>query len=173
MIGEDVLNKLKNEVDECRTRAIVKYGSGAAVCPTVSIRNTGKAGALCYINKWDDYELVFNSYAVEHEWDVVVQELIPHELAHAIQHKMYLNDTHDAAWKRTCLGLGGNGCMYHSLKLPYKSPVKRYMYRTSSGTTELLSPRMHKIIQSGEDRYYPDGAVVDRYGFVKMVEVAY
>ena len=45
-----------------------------------------------------------------------IDEIVPHEVAHAFQYEVYPNDYHHHSknWRNLCIEMGGNGNRYHN-----------------------------------------------------------
>lgn len=98
---------------------------------------------------WKSLHLKFNSYLIHNNYDNMVSEVIPHEIAHLITYMSGDASTHrhSKEWQEICIKLGGCGKRYHNMKVLQKyKKVKHYIYIVDS--MELLLPEKdHKKAQ--------------------------
>ena len=61
-------------------------------------------------------ELGFNIKYLKNYKKAFIDEIVPHEVAHAFQYVVYPNDYHHHSknWKNLCIEMGGNGNRYHN-----------------------------------------------------------
>lgn len=115
-------------------------------------RAIGKAGYK-RVNGKPSYYLKFNPQAMVINLDDMINDTIPHEVAHTIcQIRPDLGHNHDAGWKRVCVSLGGkpDRC-YRSddyRGLPAGKTIKRFSYMVD-GEIIPVGPKHHKAIQAG------------------------
>lgn len=77
-------------------------------------------------------------------WDHILNETIPHEVAHMVEFELYNKLSHSLRWERICKSLGGNPKRCHQLK----TATKKYVYNVNGSIIE-LSIRYHNKIQKG------------------------
>lgn len=93
------------------------------------------------------YFLKFNADLIDRELDNMLNDTVPHEIAHIVCYmKPELGSGHDYGWKRVCKALGGSGETKHSLEVVYGTG-NTYEYTSASGHTVRLSEQRHKKIQ--------------------------
>lgn len=98
------------------------------------------------------YSMRFNTDMMQNAgWDHLINDTVPHELAHIVCFFRGNDSGHGANWRSTCIALGGNGQRCHSEQVVY-AKGKTYAYTTTSGHVTNVSERMHQRIQRG-DRY--------------------
>lgn len=91
----------------------------------------------------------FNREALAKDWDHMVRETIPHEIAHLVAYaRPNLGAKgHNAMWKRIAQSLGCKGDRCHTIQLTPTRKRVRYFYKLPSGTELLVGPQQHKNIQ--------------------------
>ena len=95
------------------------------------------------------YFMRFNTDMMQNTgWDHVLNNTVPHELAHVICFVQGTDSGHGSTWARTCRALGGNGERCHSEAVTY-AKGQTYVYTTSTGRTIHLSSIKHGKIQQG------------------------
>ena len=100
------------------------------------------------------YHLKFNSEAITNNWDEMVDDTIPHEIAHIIcQMRPNLGSNHNAGWKRVCRALGGDDSRTHDMVLTPAVVHDRHDYNVN-GTIVVLGPKQHTKLQKGKGTYF-------------------
>jgi predicted SprT family Zn-dependent metalloprotease len=95
------------------------------------------------------YFMRFNTHMMQNAaWTHVINNTVPHELAHVICFVQGTDSGHGRVWARTCRALGGNGERCHSEAVTY-ARGDTYVYTTSTGRTIHLSSIKHRKIQQG------------------------
>ncbi len=95
------------------------------------------------------YFMRFNTDMMQNAaWPHVINNTVPHELAHVICFVQGTDSGHGRVWVRTCRALGGNGERCHSEAVTY-AKGQTYVYTTSTGRTIHLSSIKHRKIQQG------------------------
>lgn len=95
------------------------------------------------------YFMRFNTDMMQNAaWTHVINNTVPHELAHVICFVQGTDSGHGGVWVRTCRALGGNGERCHSEQVTY-AKGRTYVYTTSTGRTIHLSSIKHGKIQQG------------------------
>ncbi len=99
------------------------------------------------------YSMNFNARMMLEEWDHIINDTVPHELAHILcYYNPVLGKNHDAGWKRICVLLGGSGKSTHNKEVMY-AKGKTYEYTTEHGMVVRLSQTRHNRIQAGAQYY--------------------
>lgn len=147
------LQQFETLVKLCIEAAEEKYGK----LPRIRIRFDlkGRAAGQAYYKRVRgvvEYGVRFNVAAMNIDWDHMVKETIPHEIAHIVAYaKPELGAKgHNAGWKRIAWSLGCKGERCHTMPLPpaRASSRQRYFYRTDRGTELLVGPKHHARIQA-------------------------
>lgn len=114
-------------------------------------RSAGQAGARGW-NYWMRFnkDMMLNA-----GWDHLLNDTVPHELAHIICFANGTDRAHGYAWRRTCQELGGSGERCHSEAVTY-AKGRTYVYTSSTGHTVNLSETKHRRIQQGAGYTFKD-----------------
>lgn len=138
-----------NKVNECLQKAAKQFNMPNILKTTVSYfpkgRCAGQAKSSC-----GEYEVRFNEFNIENDWDEMVNETIPHEVAHIVCfERPSLGYNHNPGWKRVCLLLGGDASRTHNMQVALTKHVerKRFNYRDMNGFVHTIGPKHHKLIQ--------------------------
>lgn len=114
-------------------------------------RVAGQAG-----RKGWNYFMRFNrDMMLNQAWDHIINDTVPHELAHIICFANGSDRGHGVFWKRTCRALGGSGETYHQEAVVY-AKGRTFVYTTSTGATINLSETKHRKIQQGAAYTFKD-----------------
>lgn len=161
------LSMFKVEVQRCLRKASDMYGidlTDTEVSFNIRGRCGGRAIASCntigkgrdkQIFNVHDLRLQFNATAIDLYYDEMVNETIPHEVAHLVCYmRTELGNSHDAGFMRVCKALGGSGARTHSMDLPNAKTMRKFTYRASCGTEIELSTSRHKRLQMGQVSHY-------------------
>ena len=105
----------------------------------------------------------FNTDMMQNEsWDHIINNTVPHELAHVICVWKNWDRAHGRMWRQVCRNLGGDAERCHSEPVKY-AKGKTYIYNTSTGKTVMLSEIRHKKIQQRGAIYrLVDGSKIDK-----------
>jgi predicted SprT family Zn-dependent metalloprotease len=100
--------------------------------------------------------ICYNSLYMNQNFDAMLNEVVPHEVAHIVQFMKYpfAKQAHGPEWKRICRSLGGNGqrCTQNfdgeaaGIK---KNKMTKYEYTCACKQIFQISPQKHRKIQSG------------------------
>lgn len=117
--------------------------------------------------------LRLNLAAARLDWRQMVEDTIPHEVAHLVvmsQPKRFNQQPHGEDWRQLCLALGGSGNSRHQLPLLPARRSRQWQYRDSQGQLHLLTTIRHQRLQQGQ-RYQvrASGAWLDASGLVAAV----
>lgn len=130
------------------------YGLDIDVCRKVDIRFDLKgmcAGRAGYVTKNGvrQYYLRFNIEAIEKDFDMMVKQTIPHEIAHLVAYMVpsLKAKSHNKAWCRIDARLGGTGDRTHDLKLTRARKTKKYIYDMGEFDLHLSSIRHKRVLE--------------------------
>lgn len=99
------------------------------------------------------YNLEFNIDAINKDWDEMVGNTIPHEVAHIVDHAINGKfNGHNKIWQRICMILGGDAARTHSIPLEKARRTRKVLYKATCGTELWLSMTMHNKVQEGQIR---------------------
>jgi len=96
------------------------------------------------------YNLEFNIEAIHRDRAEMVDNTIPHEMAHIVD--MYLHggkSSHGPRWQSIIQALGGSPERTHDIPLTKARRSRKYLYQASCGTEIEIGPRHHKAVQTG------------------------
>lgn len=114
---------------------------------------TGRAGGWAHPMRSDGkYKLRFNREAIDLYHEDMVENIIPHEVAHLVCYaRPELGRKHDFGWKAICRGLGGDDSRTHNMSLTAAKivPSRRQKYTTDSGRICEVGPKHHQMLQAG------------------------
>lgn len=169
---------MKQKVDECLQKARTKYGVTLAdVDVRFDIRGHRIAGQAGH--RYGTYFLRFHPTACEQHLQEMLDEVVPHEVAHLVCYeKPMLGRKHNWGWKNVCIGLGGTGSRTHTLNLGGPDPATRvlahkarrpFIYLDSKGVERAVTSQTHKAMQvKGKVYIYRDNrGRIDRSCFVR------
>lgn len=112
------------------------------------------------IKKGNVLSIRFNSEAVEKHLDHILNDTIPHEIAHIVNFaRCETGKNHNAGWKAVCKRLGGSSALYHSMKLTPARKTRKYVYRMECGKEFSLGAIRHNKIQRGVEYHWVDKGV--------------
>jgi predicted SprT family Zn-dependent metalloprotease len=140
-------------VELCLAIARERYGDFGNVTIRYDLRGLAAGQAKCKRSRLTgeayDLELRFNREAMAKDWDHMVRETIPHEVAHlvAFARPDLGANNHNAGWTRIARSLGCKGDRCHTMALTPARRRYRFKYVTDSGVTVLAGPKYHKRIQ--------------------------
>jgi|GEM_PF-3404077 len=101
--------------------------------------------------KGDIYNIEFNVEAILRDWEEMVNNTIPHEMAHIVD--MFLHggrSSHGPRWQSIAYALGCNPRRTHNIPLTKARRPRRYLYIASCGTQIELGSRHHRRVSKGE-----------------------
>jgi len=111
----------------------------------------------------------FNMQAAQLELQDMLNNTVPHEVAHlviALCPKQYQQTAHGKDWQKVCLALGGNGKVYHKLTLTNARTQRQWQYVDSLGQAHQLSTVRHNRLQRGAVYHVKKtGAKIEPTGF--------
>ena len=150
-------------VKECIFRAIdlfPEFNLGPSQIPIVFVARGGNAGMARYKRivshrtNGHIYNLEFNVDAISKDWDDMVNDTIPHEVAHIVDHVINGSMSgHGPRWKAIAQKLGCTGKRTHNVPVARARRTKRWCYVARCGTELWLSTQKHNKIQDGRGFY--------------------
>ena len=123
---------------------------------TIKYKTKGRAaGQASYNYRTNKMGLMFNLEALEKDAEHLLNETIPHEVAHLVCYSdPCLGRNHDYGWKTVCRRLGGSGERCHSIDLTPAKVTQKFTYVASCGSKVEVSKIIHNRIQRGVAGYY-------------------
>ena len=118
--------------------------------PIVFYKNGRAAGMAKWLDKGNEviYNIEFSVEAINNEWDDMVKNTIPHEVAHIVDR--FINgkcNKHNYIWQSICQRLGGSASSTHSYAVTRARKMTKILYTASCGTEVWVTKRMHNDIQ--------------------------
>lgn len=142
-IKKGLITKRVNEVVEL-ARSL--YGNLPHV--NLSVFNHAKHHAVATV--CGDYLMIqFSDESINKYFNDIINDIIPHEVAHLVAIYFYKNKTHNKQWKEICLALGGNGKAVTTNILTPKRLHRYHKYELDSEEIIWLSTMKHRQIQNG------------------------
>lgn len=144
---------IENKINECLAKGNKRYGAKAVVSKIVYTRNTKEVGTAVRMPNGEMFIRLSRNY-LERVFEWVVDEIIPHEVAHIIG--FWLDDNgkdgtyeHDSRWREIAIYLGCSGETKPEIPEEYftsKEPVT-YHYRSSTGRDLHFGQDKHDALQ--------------------------
>ena len=156
------IEQFRNAVEANLLLADQKYGTKLAGNVAIRFdiggyRTAGQAGF-----RHGNFFLRFHPAYIEEHFDAMLNEVIPHEVAHVVGYAARELDVrrHNPNWKRVCIELGGNGERCHSMDVSVKPAAKDrraqydarrpFVYEDQHGRLHRVTAQMHKAMQEGK-----------------------
>lgn len=166
-------------VDHCLARATGLYPLPPSWRAKISVncdlrgRAAGKVEVVRHRQQLQSARLRLNLEAARLDWRQMVDETIPHEVAHLVVMSLprqFDQQPHGHDWQQVCRALGGQGAVRHQLPLARARQPRLWHYRDSHGVGHHLTSIRHHRLQRGQ-RYQvlASGAWLDASGLVGPV----
>ena len=166
-------------VDHCLARALVLYPLPPNWRTKISVncdlrgRAAGKVEVVRQRQLLQSARLRLNLEAARLDWRQMVDETIPHEVAHLVVMSLprrFEQQPHGRDWQLVCQALGGQGAVRHQLPLARARQPRLWHYRDSLGVCHQLTSVRHHRLQRGQ-RYQvvASGAWLEAAGLVGPV----
>jgi predicted SprT family Zn-dependent metalloprotease len=108
------------------------------------------------------YGMRFNTDMMQNQsWDHIINDTVPHEVAHIVCFVTGRDRGHGRNWMRLCQQLGGTGATRHSEEVVY-AKGNTYVYTTTTGARVNVSQTIHRKIQMGSQYIWKRGGEVNR-----------
>lgn len=119
-------------------------------------RSAGEAGYRVF----GMFYMRFNVDMIANDsWEKILNDTVPHEVAHVVCLFRNVDNGHGRHWRQTCVALGGTGERCHKEAVTY-AKGQTYYYRTTVGKIVALSQVRHRRVQQGQVYVYRDGGHV-------------
>ena len=166
----NVITEFRKEVRKCLELANAKYNlfelmKDQCIDQDISVNfytagtSAGWASHLYQGGKIKRLSLRFNSVFIEDDYDYMVNDTIPHEVAHLMCYLLYPKEQigHNHQWNEICRNLGGTGRRYHTMK-PLKSNKKEMVYEYQIDDKHVYLPsKVHFKAQKSFTNHPIDG----------------
>lgn len=160
----EIASKLKRLVVKAQAQWNIKLPD-----ITVKFDLRGPTAGYACVSYDGKYSLRFNvDMMLKEAWKHLIEDTVPHELAHLIGYHMNYGLNHGTAWKAICIALGGSGNRCHNEKFTF-AKGSTFEYVTSAGKQVIISQIRHARIQSGKKYCWTDGSFIDRDSHFKKV----
>jgi SprT protein len=120
----------------------------------------------------DNYALRFSIEGCEKHPQYMIDDIIPHEVAHIVCFLLYPSaSAHGQEWKRICIALGGTAQRCHDLPLTAVRRARTFLYDIE-GIAEELTIIRHNKLQRNKVQYYTNlvtGTRIYKEHFVEEV----
>lgn len=122
--------------------------------PVVFFAKGGNAGVAKCRETFNGamYNIEFNVSYIHANFDEMVNNTLPHEIAHVMGHIATGKMDHGPVWKRMCRAIGGSGNRTHNYEVKRARRTRKILYIASCGTEIWLTKNMHTKIQNGSRR---------------------
>lgn len=110
-LSNEITSKVYKRVDEVENRAKEIYG--VSIKFPISIKNMDSSLYGVTMRNANGIEIVLNRKRFKENLNYMIDDVIPHEYAHALQFAFGTfnrNDGHSREWEKICLELGGSRC---------------------------------------------------------------
>lgn len=122
----------------------------------------GKAAGMAmyrgpHPSKGEDHEICkmrinMEAYAINP--DEMMQETIPHEIAHLVCFILTIDKGHGERWKEVCRALGGSGKIHHEMRLTSVRKQKKFLYVNDQGREIHFAQGRHSNLRLGKQKWY-------------------
>jgi len=151
---------LRNRIDQVLNEAITIYKLPFKASDVeVSFDLSGLCLGYAQLT-FGKYRMRFNMEAYDKAPDEILNDTVPHEVAHLVCFANPLQGRkHDSGWKRVCQRLGGTGARTSDLELTSTRKSEEIKLRSTqhrrcqAGTTYLTRGRQHILAQHWEGYY--------------------
>lgn len=178
---EVLIASLLVAVDHCLARAMARFALPAEWRARLVIRcdlrgrAAGKVEVLRQRRQLLSARLRLNLQAARLDWRQMVDETIPHEVAHLVVMSLphrFNQQPHGRDWQQVCRELGGQGAVRHQLPLQRVRQPRLWHYCDSHGVGHQLTSVRHHRLQRGQ-RYQvlATGAWLDAAGLIGPVSI--
>lgn len=158
MIALDQMEKYQAKLDELKALCHQRYGKPL---PPIELKLDlkGRSGGIAVCGS--SYKIRLNPQIAEQN---LLNEILPHELAHIAAHYYRLGKNHDQGWRACCIELGGTGERCHTYNVAPSRTQKRYQYTTSTNNDVVITATRHnKIQEKGMIYKYKDGGLINKH----------
>jgi SprT protein len=139
---------------------------------TITVRNMGLAAGSAELTVEGSLIIEINTEAVEKHLDYVLNDTIPHEVAHLVTYlRPELGSAHNKGWKQVCEALGGSSKRCHSLQLTKRRPTRMFSYTTDRNEDISLTIIRHNKLQNRKVLSYTtkSGSLISRSDFIEEI----
>ena len=144
------LQKIADAFEECVDKAQLYWpGRVPRMILKLDLRGSRAGSCQWYVSDKNKYTIRLNiEMILNGSFDIILKDVIPHEIAHAMCEKNRWDAGHGPNWQGVCIDLGGNGNRLHDEEVIY-ARGHTYEYTATCGTKLRVSQTIHKRIQKG------------------------
>jgi SprT protein len=122
--------------------------------PKISFNVAGRIGGkACGLTN----EIRLNCQMLESNGGDFIDEVVPHEYAHLLAHKIYSHKVikpHGIEWKNVSRNIGYIPSRTHNFEVEAAKVHKKFTYIMACGCTFYVGNKIHTAIQNGNERNY-------------------
>lgn len=151
MTGVDAFHaEVRKKLDEAATRYDLPQIQSTTVRFDLKGNSAGQA-----ILRAGGLILRFNQEAIAKAYADMVEDTLPHEVAHLVCFTDPARGrNHNAGWAAVAKSLGGSGNRIHRIELTKARRVRRYVYVLSDGSELKLTKEQHTKLQEGQSTFH-------------------
>lgn len=148
------------------------FGLEALYNVDVRFNVRGQVGGRARYTADKQLVLEFNPEAVVKYWDDMVENTIPHEVAHLVCFvNPKLGRNHNRGWQTVCYRLGGSTNRCHAYVLEKAKTVRQFLYRNVNGKEQVFKTTRHNKMQKGMSAYIVKGkGRFDKSDYIKEIK---
>lgn len=144
-IKQQVEEALANKIAE----ANAKYGCNIKIDPVVWKKRGLYAGKAMMERITHRSVIQLSEEAATNYFDTMINEIVPHEVAHLVCFFKGWDLKHGFRWKQVCIELGGTGARTVTIRLTRTRHINQYEYKGSLGTY-WVNQKYHDRMQKHE-----------------------
>ncbi len=153
-LPSDLVDKLRVNLCELAAKASARDPRLSFEDVDICCDLRGRAAGHALVMRDHRHLIRLNVQACMENLDWVVNEILPHELAHVICHKENMRANHQKKlrahgprWRAWCRFLGASGATTHAMPLESVRKSTKYLYRLPSGEEVKVSSIRHRRMQ--------------------------
>lgn len=152
----NAISRKVREVEDMAKELFPRYNPGFPL--NIEFFTRGRSAGWASLGKW---HVRFNEHIAGQNMDDMLNDTIPHEVAHIVSAYLGYGMNHNMHWKRICRMLGGSGKRTYDPAAIGVTPIRgrqtrQHEYRLPSGNVIWLGTGRHNKIQNYTAAYrYP------------------
>jgi predicted SprT family Zn-dependent metalloprotease len=165
-MATDVQQQVNNKINECLKRGRQLFKAKVILDHIIPSDSFTKSSGSAGWNKQLGWYIKLSKKDLTHHLDYMLNEIIPHEVAHVICMWLHVNhmpmgdDGHGEAWTKVAKALGSSG------EAKPLAPQFKHSYKTSKGNMVKVNDEQHEDMQKRYKRYTAkDGGVITAAGY--------
>tara|TARA_R110000851_G_scaffold218427_4_gene371351 strand:+ start:1071 stop:1646 length:576 start_codon:yes stop_codon:yes gene_type:complete len=147
------VNRVK-EVMQLARDSFPRFTLANSDLPIVFFKTGSSAGHVKYTSLgWGKqvFNLELNTVGFESDFDQMMDDTIPHEIAHVVEAFIHGESSHGPRWNRIAKQLGCSGERCHEMDMSKATRKRnRAIYIATCGTTVKVTMNRHNKIQKGD-----------------------